>query len=70
MDRLVPSPNSYFLDVKCPGCLTITTLFSNSQTVVLCGGCGTPLCQPTGGRARISEGKDYIGHIHSIADMI
>ncbi|KAK2107721.1 hypothetical protein P7K49_012886 [Saguinus oedipus] len=43
--RLVQSPNSYFMDVKCPGCYKITTVFSHAQTVVLCVGCSTVLCQ-------------------------
>ncbi|KAK1328062.1 hypothetical protein QTO34_012484 [Cnephaeus nilssonii] len=30
--RLVQSPNSYFMDVKCPGCYKITTVFSHAQT--------------------------------------
>uniref|UniRef100_A0A8B9BIR7 40S ribosomal protein S27 n=1 Tax=Anser brachyrhynchus TaxID=132585 RepID=A0A8B9BIR7_9AVES len=51
--RLVQSPNSYFMDVKCPGCYKITTVFSHAQTVVLCVGCSTVLCQPTGGKARL-----------------
>ncbi|KAA8591648.1 hypothetical protein FQN60_017022 [Etheostoma spectabile] len=55
--RLVQSPNSYFMDVKCPGCYKITTVFSHAQTVVLCVGCSTVLCQPTGGKARLTEGK-------------
>ncbi|KAK1795460.1 hypothetical protein P4O66_010638, partial [Electrophorus voltai] len=53
--RLVQSPNSYFMDVKCPGCYKITTVFSHVQTVVLCVGCSTVLCQPTGGKARLTE---------------
>ncbi|KAI3371304.1 hypothetical protein L3Q82_023918 [Scortum barcoo] len=55
--RLVQSPNSYFMDVKCPGCYKITTVFSHAQTVVLCVGCSTVLCQPKGGKARLTEGK-------------
>lgn len=103
--RLVQSPNSYFMDVKCPGtllfliciyvsmlvlfsffmffhhlylcgyvgsfvsgivnvfisffpgCYKITTVFSHAQTVVLCVGCSTVLCQPTGGKARLTEGQ-------------
>ena len=39
------------------GCLNISTVFSHAQTVVLCSSCGTVLCQPTGGRARLTEGK-------------
>ncbi|XP_049490937.1 40S ribosomal protein S27 isoform X2 [Panthera uncia] len=56
--RLVQSPNSYFMDVKCPGCYKITTVFSHAQTVVLCVGCSTVLCQPTGGKARLTEVSD------------
>ena len=38
------------------GCYKITTVFSHAQTVVLCVGCSTILCQPTGGRAKLTEG--------------
>ncbi|XP_038174100.1 40S ribosomal protein S27-like [Arvicola amphibius] len=54
--RLLQSPNSYFMDVKCPGCSKITTVFSHAQTVVLSVGRSTVLCQPTGGKARLTEG--------------
>ncbi|KAI4118449.1 MAG: hypothetical protein LQ338_007402, partial [Usnochroma carphineum] len=56
---LVPAPRSFFMDVKCPGCFTITTVFSHAQTVVICGGCSTVLCQPTGGKARLTEGCSF-----------
>ncbi|KAI8913077.1 ribosomal protein S27-domain-containing protein [Powellomyces hirtus] len=59
LKRLVQSPNSYFMDVKCPGCMNITTVFSHAQTVVLCGSCATVLCQPTGGKARLTEGCSF-----------
>eukprot|EP01115_Flamella_aegyptia_P004672 TRINITY_DN199_c5_g1_i1.p1 TRINITY_DN199_c5_g1~~TRINITY_DN199_c5_g1_i1.p1 ORF type:complete len:84 (-),score=13.46 TRINITY_DN199_c5_g1_i1:235-486(-) len=59
LKRLVQSPNSYFMDVKCPGCFAITTVFSHAQTVVLCGSCATVLCQPTGGIARLTEGCSF-----------
>ncbi|KAM3873304.1 40S ribosomal protein S27.2 [Diretmus argenteus] len=59
--RLVQSPNSYFMDVKCPGCYKITTVFSHAQTVVLCVGCSTVLCQPTGGKARLTEVNSAFG---------
>merc|ERR1712216_1008657 len=52
LKRLVQSPNSFFMDVKCPGCFNITTVFSHAQTVVICSGCSTVLCQPTGVRER------------------
>jgi len=57
LKRLVQHPNSFFMDVKCPGCYKITTVFSHAQSVVICTGCSTILCQPTGGRARLTEGK-------------
>ncbi len=50
LKRLVQGPNSFFMDVKCAGCFTITTVFSHAQTVVLCGSCSQMLCQPTGGK--------------------
>uniref|UniRef100_A0A2K6DJI7 40S ribosomal protein S27 n=1 Tax=Macaca nemestrina TaxID=9545 RepID=A0A2K6DJI7_MACNE len=56
---LMQSPNSYFMDVKCPGCYKINTIFSHAQTVVLCVGCSTVLCQPTGGKARLTEGCSF-----------
>ncbi|MBN3282335.1 RS272 protein, partial [Polyodon spathula] len=55
--RLVQSPNSYFMDVKCPGCYRITTVFSHAQRVVPCGGCSYVLCQPKGGKCRLTEGR-------------
>uniref|UniRef100_A0A8C1SEE0 40S ribosomal protein S27 n=1 Tax=Cyprinus carpio TaxID=7962 RepID=A0A8C1SEE0_CYPCA len=62
--RLVQSPNSYFMDVKCPGCYKITTVFSHAQTVVLCVGCSTVLCQPTGGKARLTEGVYLLNDVY------
>ncbi|XP_036309692.1 40S ribosomal protein S27-like [Pipistrellus kuhlii] len=61
---LVQSSNSYFMDVKCPGCYKITTVFGHAQTVVLCVGCSTVLCQPTGGKARLTEGCSFRGKQH------
>ncbi|KAG9025656.1 40S ribosomal protein S27 [Tulasnella sp. JGI-2019a] len=80
LKRLVQSPNSYFMDVKCPGeqeytehtverrthttprlsgCFAITTVFSHAQSVVMCGSCAQVLCQPTGGKARLTEGSSF-----------
>eukprot|EP00911_Craspedida_sp_UC1_P002190 UC1_evm1s1677 len=56
LKRLVQCPNSFFMDVRCPGCATISTVFSHAQTVVVCGSCSQPLCQPSGGRARLTDG--------------
>eukprot|EP01031_Cornospumella_fuschlensis_P044657 gene44657-54611_t len=50
LKRLIQSPNSFFMDVKCPGCFHIVTIFSHAQTVVNCASCSTVLCTPTGGK--------------------
>ncbi|XP_065736879.1 small ribosomal subunit protein eS27-like [Phocoena phocoena] len=47
------------MDVKRPGCYKITTVYSHAQTVVLCVGCSTVLCQPTVGKARLTEGCSF-----------
>merc|ERR1712216_331179 len=59
LKRLVQSPNSFFMDVKCLGCFHITPVFSHAQIVVFCSACSTALCQPTGGRCRLTEGCSY-----------
>ncbi|KAK9474988.1 40S ribosomal protein eS27 [Dipodascopsis tothii] len=59
LKTLVSSPRSFFMDVKCPGCFNITIVFSHAQTVVFCGSCSTVLCQPTGGKARLTEGCSF-----------
>ncbi|XP_005078121.1 40S ribosomal protein S27-like [Mesocricetus auratus] len=56
---LVQSLNSYFMDVKCPGCYKIATVFNHAQTVVLCVACSTVLCQSTGRKARLTEGYSF-----------
>ncbi|EFA77082.1 40S ribosomal protein S27 [Heterostelium album PN500] len=56
LKRLVQSPNSYFMDINCHGCHTITVVFSHAQTVVLCSSCSTVIAQPSGGRAKITPG--------------
>ncbi|KAL6949765.1 40S ribosomal protein S27-B [Hanseniaspora vineae] len=59
LKTLVQGPRSYFLDVKCPGCLNITTVFSHAQTAVTCESCSKVLCQPTGGKAKLTEGTSF-----------
>jgi small subunit ribosomal protein S27e len=61
LKRLVQSPNSFFMDVRCAQCFNITTIFSHAQTVVTCNGCSTVLCQPTGGKARLT-GMLFLSH--------
>ncbi|XP_062943825.1 small ribosomal subunit protein eS27-like [Cynocephalus volans] len=57
--HLVQSPNSYFTDVKCPECYKITTVFSHAQMAALSVGRATVLCQPTGEKARLTEGWSF-----------
>ncbi|XP_027709315.1 40S ribosomal protein S27-like [Vombatus ursinus] len=51
---LMQSLNSYFMDGKCLGCYKITPVFSHVQIMVCCAGRSTVLCQPTGGKARLT----------------
>ncbi|MES1908474.1 MAG: 40S ribosomal protein S27 [Cercozoa sp. M6MM] len=64
LKRLVQSPNSFFMLVKCPNCAQLSTVYSHSQTVVFCAACATKLCTPTGGRARMSEGCKWMPVSH------
>merc|ERR1712014_85728 len=57
--RLVQAPNSFFMDVKCPNCFKIRTIFSHAQTVVVCQGCSQIMSQPTGGKARLTSGCSF-----------
>ncbi|SGZ52168.1 CIC11C00000005620 [Sungouiella intermedia] len=59
LKTLVQAPRSFFMDVKCPGCLNITTMFSHAQTAVTCDGCANVLCTPTGGKAKLTEGCSF-----------
>ena len=59
LKKLVPAPKSFFMDVRCPGCYQITTVFSHAQSVVVCASCNATLCQPTGGRCRLMEGCSF-----------
>ncbi|KAG4407703.1 Small ribosomal subunit protein eS27 [Candida tropicalis] len=59
LKTLVQQPRSFFMDVKCQGCLNITTVFSHAQTAVTCDSCSTVLCTPTGGKAKLTEGCSF-----------
>jgi small subunit ribosomal protein S27e len=59
LKRLVQSPNSFFMDVKCVGCYQITVVFSHATSVVTCPACGVILSQPTGGKAKLTEGCSF-----------
>merc|ERR1719220_1391766 len=48
-----------FMDVKCPGCYKIKTVFSHAQVTAVCTGCHMVLCRPTGGKARLTEGCHF-----------
>ena len=36
LKKQVQSPDSFFMDVKCPMCHTVNTVYSNPQRVVVC----------------------------------
>ena len=41
-------------------CICSTTVFSHSQSVVVCSSCSAVLCTPTGGKARLTEGMPLL----------
>ncbi|XP_007532816.1 small ribosomal subunit protein eS27-like [Erinaceus europaeus] len=55
---LVQIPNCCFMDITCQGCYKITTVFG-SQVVVPMVDCFTVLCQPTGGKPKLTEGCSF-----------
>ena len=57
--RLVQGPNSYFMDIKCPGCYSLTTAFSHAQAVITCEGCQTVLARPSGGKCKLTVGASF-----------
>ena len=57
--RLVQGPNAYFMDVRCPSCFNITTVYSHASTEVSCHGCSTVVSRPTGGKAKLTEGCSF-----------
>ena len=53
------------------GCFNISTVFSHAQTVVICSSCSSVLCQPTGGRARLTEGEHrFLQVIHLVLIIV
>ena len=36
LKRLVQNPDSFFMDVKCPQCQSVNTIFSHVQNVCTC----------------------------------
>lgn len=59
LKRLVPAPNSYFMDVKCGGCNETAVVFSHAQTIVACNNCKNILSKPTGGKCKLTEGSAF-----------
>ena len=69
---LVQSPNSYFMDVKCPGCYTITTVFSHAQTVFvwvvqLC--CASPQEEKPGSQKAVHLEESNTNHLYMFLNL-
>nr|XP_051683653.1 40S ribosomal protein S27-like [Oryctolagus cuniculus] len=52
------------MDVKCLGCYKITMVFSHARTLSFCVGGSTVLCQPTVGKARLTESCSFRSKQH------
>ena len=59
LKRLIPAPNSFFLEVRCSGCGASSTLFSHAQSVVACNSCRTVIAKPTGGKCQLTYGTAF-----------
>ena len=59
LKRLVQSPDAFFMDVKCPQCQNVNTLYSNAQRVCLCNHCKFLLAVPRGGKAKLAVGTAW-----------
>lgn len=59
LKRLLPAPNSYFMDVKCGGCSETNVIFSHAQNIITCSNCKNVLAKPTGGKCKIAEGNAF-----------
>jgi len=57
LKRLVQSPNSCFIDIKCKACSKITHTFTHAQSTIRCKNCQELLATPTGGKINIKDGN-------------
>ena len=59
LKRLVQSPDSFFMDVKCPQCQTVSVIFSHAQTLCVCPNCKFVLGLPRGGKVKLAVGTAW-----------
>ena len=51
--KLIPTPKSRFLKVKCLECQAEQVIFGCASTIVKCNTCGKVLAEPRGSKAKI-----------------
>lgn len=54
LKRTIPTPNSYFMKIRCSECSTIALCFSHANIAITCASCNKKLCRPTGGKVKIA----------------
>mmetsp|Transcript_1885 Transcript_1885/g.2613 ORF Transcript_1885/g.2613 Transcript_1885/m.2613 type:complete len:83 (-) Transcript_1885:414-662(-) len=59
LKRLIQGPDSFFMDVKCPQCQHVNTVFSHAQGVVTCSNCKFVLGLPRGGKTKLAIGTAW-----------
>ena len=59
LKKLVQTPESFFMDVKCPQCQTVNTIFSHVQNVCTCNQCQFLLAVPRGGKTKLAVGTAW-----------
>ena len=58
--RLIPSNNSYFLQVTCPYCANIRIVFSRASTQINCLKCTRKLAEKTGSKIKLLKNVEFI----------
>lgn len=57
LKRLVQSPNSHFIDIKCKNCRKVNHTFTHAQSTIKCKQCQETLATPSGGKILIKDGN-------------
>jgi small subunit ribosomal protein S27e len=50
---------SYYLEIKCSKCDSVSRIFSHCQSINQCQKCKMVLARPTGGKVRLTQGCHY-----------
>jgi small subunit ribosomal protein S27e len=55
MRKIIESPDSRFIKVRCPKCKKEQVIFGKAATKIKCNSCGNVLGQPSGGKTKVKS---------------